>query len=444
MIYTNYLPVIRILRMWHEPASALHGLLAAERFTEAAAAVREDICAGAPLESLADYWQTLGDLQLLIGDFEAAESAYEKSLALMEGKPLLSAMSCRATGLLMLVRGRLETSARCFVRNVQSPDLPTRLEALAICALLFREGGLLNESSSFVSSMLAQTKPDSLAGWRCLGQTIARDVDVYHELLGQSRLGDHVYWQAARNSRPPVAEPSPCVPGADVPQAVKTLLARRHLLLSQLLAVQRGERDAEALVEPESAKSRSWPSSAAWLARMNLQELALAALAAGQPQAASRLIARIPAQASGADVTSPVAGVVRPAQIEMAYCQAKSAMERGQPAEGLTLYRKYLKAAMETIRGLSTALNHLHESTSQFVPEPAAAPNGPEALLPQRYRRAYAYLIQHHARIDLSVHEVAASIGVSERALQMRFKSALGVTPREVIRQLRSGGANDG
>jgi transcriptional regulator GlxA family with amidase domain len=40
-------------------------------------------------------------------------------------------------------------------------------------------------------------------------------------------------------------------------------------------------------------------------------------------------------------------------------------------------------------------------------------------------------------RSDLSVREVAAEIGVTERALQSAFKNSLGSTPTEIIRQKR-------
>ncbi|MDR6450167.1 AraC-like DNA-binding protein [Paraburkholderia terricola] len=59
------------------------------------------------------------------------------------------------------------------------------------------------------------------------------------------------------------------------------------------------------------------------------------------------------------------------------------------------------------------------------------------AKLPAKYRRAYRYLQENLDRRDLSVHEVAAEVDVSERALQSAFKSSLGLWPTELIRRLR-------
>jgi AraC-like DNA-binding protein len=59
------------------------------------------------------------------------------------------------------------------------------------------------------------------------------------------------------------------------------------------------------------------------------------------------------------------------------------------------------------------------------------------ARLPARYRRAYRYLLANLERKDLSIREIAAQIGVTERALQSAFKASLGATPTEIVRRLR-------
>ncbi|CAN5644339.1 T3SS transcriptional regulator HrpB [soil metagenome] len=438
MIYPNYLAAIQILRLGEQLPRRLQDLLAEDRHTEAATTVREALSTGGTPLFMAQHWQLLGDIQLLIGNFEAVETIHEKSLALMDGHPLLSSMSCRATGLLMLVRGRLETASRCFVRNLQSPDEAMRLEALAICALLFREGGMLREAASFAMQLLGAASAIHHDGWRSLAHTPNRDIAVYRELLSSPRLHDHVYWHASPSGASPSTTLTPSVIFPNVPHAVHSILEHRQRQLTQLLAVAHGETAIQQLDESTVRSSHPWPSSAAWSARMSLQELALAALAGGQPAAAARLLARVPANIASIAQSTPIAGVVRPAQIEFAYCMAKSMMERGQPAEGLALYRRYLKVAMDTIRSLAATLNQLHDSVPSMDEATPSASNDPVALLPQRYRRAYEYLRQHHGRGDLSVHEVAASIGVSERALQMRFKSVLGISPREAIQQLRA------
>ena len=57
--------------------------------------------------------------------------------------------------------------------------------------------------------------------------------------------------------------------------------------------------------------------------------------------------------------------------------------------------------------------------------------------MPAKYRRAYRYLMENLDQRDLSVRELAAQIGVTERALQAAFKTYLGLSPSELIRQRR-------
>ena len=57
--------------------------------------------------------------------------------------------------------------------------------------------------------------------------------------------------------------------------------------------------------------------------------------------------------------------------------------------------------------------------------------------MPARYRRAYRYLIENLDRAELSVRQIAAQIGVTERSLQLAFHKHLGMTPAEVIRGQR-------
>ena len=57
--------------------------------------------------------------------------------------------------------------------------------------------------------------------------------------------------------------------------------------------------------------------------------------------------------------------------------------------------------------------------------------------LPAKYRRAYRYIVTHLSERNLCIREVAAEIGVTERALQSVFRSHLGISPTELIRRCR-------
>jgi AraC-like DNA-binding protein len=87
------------------------------------------------------------------------------------------------------------------------------------------------------------------------------------------------------------------------------------------------------------------------------------------------------------------------------------------------------------------SLRHVR-ADSAAVPTVAAERTQPaaddiSARLPGKYRRAYRYQIEHLEQSDLSVREVANHIGVTERALQAAFRTHLGYTPRQLIRNRR-------
>jgi AraC-like DNA-binding protein len=60
--------------------------------------------------------------------------------------------------------------------------------------------------------------------------------------------------------------------------------------------------------------------------------------------------------------------------------------------------------------------------------------------LPLRYRQAYQFIVEHLHEKTLSIRRIAAHVDVTERALQMAFRSHLGLTPAELIRRLRMAG----
>ncbi len=60
MIYPNYLAAIQILRMGEQMPRELPGLLAEEKYTEAAAVVRSTLSNGGTPLRMAQLWQLLG------------------------------------------------------------------------------------------------------------------------------------------------------------------------------------------------------------------------------------------------------------------------------------------------------------------------------------------------------------------------------------------------
>jgi transcriptional regulator GlxA family with amidase domain len=98
------------------------------------------------------------------------------------------------------------------------------------------------------------------------------------------------------------------------------------------------------------------------------------------------------------------------------------------------MYRHHTQQAVQALQSYAGV-----SRTPAFLQQAAQADAGDAAKmrLPLRYRRAYQYMMEHLADENLSVRQVAAHVGVTERALQLAFRAHLGVTPAELIRTRR-------
>lgn len=120
--------------------------------------------------------------------------------------------------------------------------------------------------------------------------------------------------------------------------------------------------------------------------------------------------------------------------MDLQYCLSKVYLSQGRLQESLHMYKQHAEQAVYAIKRdlprLSTA-SRIGGKSSQ------GSPDANRQRLPVRYRSAYQYLLDHLDDSQLSVREIAAHVGVSERALQMAFRTNLGMTPGELIRQER-------
>jgi AraC-like DNA-binding protein len=120
--------------------------------------------------------------------------------------------------------------------------------------------------------------------------------------------------------------------------------------------------------------------------------------------------------------------------VELEYCLSKLHAHHGRHSDALRYYKLYSCGTLESLRSDSA---NVRAPRCLASVAPRRASDSIESRLPARYRRAYRYLIDHLDRPELSVRQVAAQIGVTERALQLAFHKHLGMTPAEVIRQRR-------
>jgi tetratricopeptide (TPR) repeat protein len=146
------------------PVLRLYGQVLARcgSHAEALAAFRR----AAALEDSAAVRADIGNVLLLMGDFDAAEEAYERSLAVGA-----SAGAWYNLGLLQLRRRRDAEAARCFGRSLDAtPDFPEALRALG--AIAVRLPGAAEEVRRRCAALLAADPECSAA----------------HEVLGSLRL----------------------------------------------------------------------------------------------------------------------------------------------------------------------------------------------------------------------------------------------------------------
>lgn len=373
-------------------------------------------------ESSADLIRLQSDLSLATGHIEDAEEGYRRALRAMRSSRQLRALSCRDTGWQALFRQRPATAVACFSRVVAEEDLSEarRLEARFALVVSLGELGRPAEMESAILE-LEQAQQGAAPRWGELVRLLRYDLAVQRELRQAGPLSDHVYWQSmlGESSLPPDHRDR-----YEAEVAIEApLLLERFKFLRKLRAFAAGERHAYLALDAHLR----------WAQQVGLGEYqralrvetALAALACNEAGLAEQAL-------------MPLAEQIREGsgrrRLEYLYCTAKIRQEQGRTQEGLRLYSRYALLALRASREESRVATPFaaREGTRRDAPLDDVA-----ARLPAKYRRAYRFLLANLDRRDLSVREVAAEIGVTERALQTAFKNFIGLTPTEVIRRQR-------
>jgi AraC-like DNA-binding protein len=157
-------------------------------------------------------------------------------------------------------------------------------------------------------------------------------------------------------------------------------------------------------------------------------------------ESALMLIARGAVNAA-AEVLAPHTGNETQARcsrhaLDLHYCLSKLHLAQGRSAEALRWYRSHSQETVLALR--SQAGRRMMNSYLGQAHANAASPDDTaRTRLPLRYRRAYQYIIDNLHDENLSVKQVSTHLGVTERALQMAFRTHLGLTPAELIRTRR-------
>lgn len=441
MFLTLYFPLAASLSVQDLPDGFLNKIRDGDLQPAGAQASRwSDLARGAA--GSPDLLRLHADMQMALGICDEAEEQYRRAQkAIRSPRQAIRAASCRNAGWQALFRHRLATALSCFARLVDEPDVDAaqQIEARLGIVGALHELGRSRDSGDALDELAAAITDPSLGHWREMIATLRFDVAVQRELRGATLLSDHAYWQSGLGDQTLRGAGTPGTPGAfrsmasasdeadlhevEALNVCTPLLRQRVDYLRQLRALARGERAALDGITAHLnwAQQRGFGD----YLRTTRLEVVLAALASDAPQLAEMLLEplhRIDHAASTGH-----------RQLEYLYAVAKTHQALGRSREGMLFFGRYALIATQCLRDDSQVLVSYTGKAARQAPQL----DDVAARLPARYRRAYRYLQENLDRRDLSVREVAAEVGVTERALQSAFKHSLGLSPTELIRRLR-------
>ena len=401
-------------------------LAAAGRLSEACSA----LAARAEREDEVDdpvVLQAYADIQLALGRMIEAEEGYRKAQrAIRQSRDALRIASCRNAGWLAFFQDRFSTAVACFNRVLEEPDATAsqRFESRLGKSLVLLHLGCLGAVGTQLDLLAQAAEAAGAEGFIELASSLRYDARIQHELHEAEALRDHIYWRsAAQGVLPDTLGPiTPAPTAASMP-----LLAQRLAYLGYLHRFAFG---AKGLSEQLDAHL-SWAASSGLVEyhRSLCLEISVAAVATQAPNTADTML-------SQCRVGNGVAHQHKRWYLEYLYCLSKVRHQQGRGHESIEIYGRYALASISHVRADSIVMPAV---TAEAATPAGSQPRADDVSvrLPAKYRRAYRYLMENLDQRDLSVRELAAQIGVTERALQAAFKTYLGLSPSELIRQRR-------
>ncbi|MGF6955264.1 helix-turn-helix transcriptional regulator [Paraburkholderia youngii] len=425
-----YFPVISVLTERDIPAThwekVFDGKLAEASLAAARAA---DVYDAVRAPTHKDF-QRYADIQSALACHEDAEEFYRKAhKTIRQEKSLLRVESTRNAAWQAFFHARLSTAQMCFrrVREDAEASPERKMEALLGEIFVVHEIGVPSVVCELIEELADACLAHPDARWIALVHAVVADITVQNQLRTAEVLNDHVYWRsgmhehASRSGRDVLAELAAAAASRGAPEI--PIVQMRLAYLERLSQLASGR--ASAMTDIKTHLGWSHVNGIHDYQRAVRLEVALAAVIAHAAHAAESVLEPLREGLRGAGS--------RRWQLEYLYCMAKACRLQGRNDESLDYFGRYALRAMQTLRAESSAFapsgapqNRMHAPTDDV-----------SARLPARYRRAYSYLMEHLDQRDLSVREVAAVIGVTERALQAAFKTHLGISPTEVIRKRR-------
>lgn len=380
--------------------------------------------------SVRDAWQLYGDLQLIVGlEHEAEESYRMMQKVVRPSRDGLRIASCRSAAWLLFFRGGYPAALTRFIRiiNESAATVRQRLCAHIGAALSLHQIGCLDAVCQHLLKLERLAREDYDARWTKLVDALSNDIRLHYNLRCSGEFADHVYWRSVctdflpRDLGEAAALASKEIAG-EIP-----LLGMRFVYLNCLRSFAAGRH--EAIEEVDRHMRWSLNSRFDDYYRSLCLDMSLAALAADAPSVAEAMLSLF-----GEVIDSP--DCANRGHLDYLYCLSKVRCRQGRSVEAIEIYNRYAGLSMRQIRADMRALS---AQDGILVPSSQGLATSDDfgARLSAKYRRAYRYILENLDRRELSVREVAAHIGVTERALQAVFKANLGLSPRELIRRQR-------
>jgi AraC-like DNA-binding protein len=377
--------------------------------------------------------QLVGHCLLAGGREEEAEELFQRQRRVYESisRATVRWHSALDQGLLLLQLHRNQRAADAFNTLADDARAPCdlRIQAMAGAAVAMHRGG--EAGLAFQALDVARRLSDQVPDRRVaqLVDCVALELSALHRDRASEALDDHAMGAAYRESAEQVA--SHDVLHQQLGAAAAAFADSIPLVAFRLRHLQRllGRDCLGVLAATHVAEALAW-----------LRERRLAGFEAdARVEAARMLIGRNAVGAAG-EIIAPLAYSEQQAAcsrhaLDLQYCMARLHMHQGRHADALRLYRQHAQHAVLALRSDAAA----QKKTPRFLEQPGEARQGDAARmrLPVRYRTAYQYIMDHLNDEGLSVRLVATQLNVTERALQMAFRTHLGMTPAELIRTRR-------
>lgn len=370
------------------------------------------------------WLQASADMALLAGNLDEAHSAYGRSLRQAHGS-FATFLAERADARKALSGAPVTPAAQAFWRSpATGGPWDDGMERLAGCALLCHDGAFPQAAQRHANDLAARALARHDADWHCIADVLLQDLNLSDRIHRLQELSDHVYWVCNDAWGISTLEAVPVMPMECEQGWAFNLMSVRCVQLRRLFDTMAGARTACT----SSEDSATYSQFAASVQQAEYLESAMVSLAVKRLPQAEELLQRFERQ-DNAHIASNDS-----LQCELLYCLSRLRMLQGRQEEGADLYRRYASSAVRRVRQRQVTIRRLGELPG--ISQPAVS-DDIGARLPARYRRAYDWMVSHIGDAGLSVKDVAATAGVTERALQQTFKRHIGDSPTEVMRQLR-------